>query len=1096
MTKLQEWLKELGLEQYAGVLAENDIDFDILSDLEENDFEKLGLSLGHRRKLLKAIAALQPTPEKSEPATQEAERRQVTVLFSDLVGSTALANEIDPEDMRALIQRYQDVCAGAIARFDGFIAKFMGDGVLAYFGYPQAQEDAAERSVYAALAIIEGLTQLKGPDEQALATRVGIATGLVVIGDIIGSGAAREHSIVGETPNLAARLQTLAEPNSVLVSQSTHHLLGRQFNYQSLGEQVIKGFANPVQVWRVLREAAVTSRFAAGRAARAGPFIGRVQEIGLLLDRWQLAKECEGQVVFLSGEAGMGKSRMVDALRERIADDPYYHLIFQCSPYHTNSALHPVIGQFERSAGFMLGDSAATKLEKLEALLSATDNLSDSTRGLFADLLSIPLDDRYPPLELSPPQRKAATIAAIVHQLSQLAEQKPVLFILEDAHWIDPTTQELVTRVIDSIASMCVLVLITARPEFLSPWTGRDHVTSLALSRLSKMQCTELIAGVVASGVLKSALVEDIVAKTDGVPLFIEELTKAVMESATPDRPAVPATLQDSLMARLDRLGPAKEIAQVASVIGQQFSYALLEAVAPASAGDVATGIARLVDAGLAFPQSRASEPSFSFKHALMRDVAYDNLLRGRRQQIHERVARALEEHFPAVAESEPELLAQHFGQAGLADLACNYRERAGDRAAARSNFAEAVAHFSAGLTEAGKSREGPDRSRRELTLLLKLGPPLAMMKGAQNAEVEELYQRAHEMGTTLADEIGLFKATWGLWYSANIGRKLEKARDRAQELVALAQQSTDQDLLLEAFHCRWSTAFFRGDVATTLKDSRQGVERYDPARHSWMGSVFGGHDPGVCAGQVHATALCLSGFTAEGKKRFDQALSLAEQLKQPHNLAHALQGGMLMHQLAGDHEGVGLVGQRLIELVDKYNFPPHRLHALIITGWANAVGQDSKAGLELIEAEFPRASAIGYFFGYYAALLAEARAKFGGVSNALTLLHSAIETLTEPGIGFCVPELYRLQGMCLLRLDSRNGEEAMTSLQTAVGIAKQQRALLFQLKAAINMAEAAASIGQPERGLQPLRDLCANLPEGFDAPQLAEAKRHLATKP
>jgi class 3 adenylate cyclase len=1098
MTNLPEWLNEQGLEQYASVFADNDIDFDILSDLSESDLEKLGLSFGHRRKLLKALAVLQPAPSQPEtlPApleTKAAERRQVTVLFSDLVGSTALANEIDPEDMSALIKRYQDVCAGAIARFDGFIAKFMGDGVLAYFGYPQAQEDAAERSVYAALAIIDGLSQLQGTDGQALQTRIGIATGLVVIGDIIGTGVSREHSIVGETPNLAARLQTLAEPNSVLVSQSTHHLLGRQFDYQSLGEQTLKGFANPVQVWRVVSEAVVASRFAAGHFARTGPFVGRVQEMELLLDRWRLARDGEGQVVFLSGEPGMGKSCIVDALYERIVGDSYYHLIFQCSPYHTNSALHPVISQLERSAGFALEDSAAAKLEKLEALLSATDNLSDFTRSLFADLLSIPLDESYPLLDLQPAQRKAATIAAIVHQLTQLAEQKPVLFLLEDAHWIDPTTQELVSRVIDGIAATRVLVLLTARPEFLSPWTGRDHVTSLALSRLSKTQCAELIAGVATDGMLNRAMVEDIVAKTDGVPLFIEELTKAIMESATPDRPAVPATLHDSLMARLDRLGAAKEIAQVASVIGQQFSYALLQAVAPPSAGDVAAGIARLVDAGLAFPQSRANEPSYSFKHALMRDVAYDNLLRARRQQIHGRVARVLEEHFPAVAESEPELLAQHFGQAGLVDSACTYYERAGDRAAARSSFAEAVAHFSAGLSQADQLQESPDRSRRELALLLKLGPAFAIMKGPQSPEAEEVYGRAHKIGTILGDETGLFKATWGLWMAANVGRNLERARDRAQELVTLAQHSTDQNLLLEAFHCRWSTAYFRGDVATALKDSREGIERYDPARHSWMGPVFGGHDPGVCAHQVHAATLCLSGFIGEGNERFEQALSLAERLKQPHSLAFALQNGMLISQLSGDPKAVERVGERLIELADKYNFPPLRAHARLLCGWARALGQDAEAGLEMMEAEFPRASAIGPLFRYYAALLAEARAKFGKISEALAVLRWALDTVTEPGIGFCVPELYRLQGVCLLRLDLDNEEEAMTSLQMAVDLAKQQNAALFQLKAAIDMANAANSMGQPERGLQPLRDLCASLPEGFDAPVLAEATQLLS---
>ncbi|MDB6147175.1 MAG: adenylate cyclase, partial [Spartobacteria bacterium] len=984
---------------------------------------------------------------------------------------------------------------GAIARFDGFIAKFMGDGVLAYFGYPQAQEDAAERSVYAALAIIEGLTQLNGPDGRALATRVGIATGLVVIGDIIGTGAAREHSIVGETPNLAARLQTLAEPNSVLVSQSTHHLLGRQFNYQSLGEQVIKGFANPVQVWRVLREAAVTSRFAAGRAARAGPFIGRVQEMGLLLDRWQLAKECEGQAVFLSGEPGMGKSRMVDALFERIADDPYYHLVFQCSPYHTNSALHPVIRQFERSAGINLEDSAAVKLEKLEALLSATDNLSDTTRNLFADLLSISLDKSYPPLELSPAQRKAATIAAIVHQLTQLSEQKPVLFVLEDAHWIDPTTQELISRAIDGIASARVLVLITARPEFLSPWTGRDHVTSLALSRLSKTQCAELIAGVATSQVLKKALIEDIVTKTDGVPLFIEELTKTVMESTTPDRPAVPATLQDSLMARLDRLGPAKEIAQVAAVIGQQFSYALLEKVSSASVSDLETGIARLVDAGLAFPQSRASEQSYSFKHALMRDVAYDNLLRGRRQQIHERVARALEEHFPAVAEGEPELLAQHFMQAGLADLACAYYERAGDRATARSNFAEAVAHFSAGLKQAGQLPENQERARRELALLLKLGPAIAIIEGQQSRQLEEVYERACTIGTTLNDQAAVFKATWGGWYSAIVGRNLAKARDRAQELVTLGRQSHNADLLLEAFHCRWSTAFFRGDVETALNDSGEGVARYDRAQHSWMGAVFGGHDPGVCAHCVQAMTLSLSGMLGQAKTCLEQALSLAETLKHPHTLAHALQNAGLAYQIAGDYEALERTAQLAIELADKYNFPPQRAHALMLSGWLQAVGQDSEQGLELMEIEFTRAAAIGPLFRFYAALLAEGRLKFGKVTDALAVLKWALDTVSEPGVGLYVPELYRLQGMCLLRLNSGNNEDAMASLQMAADIAKQQNALLFQLKAAVSMAAAADSLGRPERGLKLLHELWTNLPDGFEAKELAEAKRFLLIK-
>ena len=546
-------------------------------------------------------------------------------------------------------------------------------------------------------------------------------------------------------------------------------------------------------------------------------------------------------------------------------------------------------------------------------------------------------------------------------------------------------------------------------------------------------------------------------------------------------------------MARLDRLGPAKEIAQTAAVIGQQFSYSLLEMVSSASATDVSTGIARLVDAGLMFPQSQRAEPSYSFKHALMRDVAYDNLLRARRQQIHERVARALEEHFHSVAENEPELLAQHFARGGLADLACTHSERAGDRAAARSNFAEAVANFSAGLTEAGKLAEGLDRSRRELALLLKLGPAVSIIQGAQSPEVEQVYGRAQAMATSLGDEAGMFKATWGLWYTANVGRKLEQARDRAQELVVLAERSSDADLLLEAFHCRWSTAQFRGDVATALRDSREGIERYNPVRHSWMGPVFGGHDPGVCAHQVVAQALCLSGFIGQAKKFAEQALSLAEMLKHPHSLGHALFNALIVYQLSGDDENVDRFARRVIELANRYNFPPLRSHGIMTSGWAKAVIHTSSAGVEVMEAEYPRAIGIGPLFRYYAVLLAEAQAKFGKFSEALTILRPALQTVTEPGVGICVPELYRLQGVCLFRLDSHNEKEAINSLQVAIHIAKQQQATLFQLKAAIDIAEVASSIRQPETDLQPLRELYANLPEGFDAPQLAQAKQLLS---
>ena len=559
MPDLENWLKHFGLEALAGVLASNDVDLDILPDLTEADFEKLGISLGHRRKLLKAIATLhgaavtpqaEATPEapatllKAAP-TSEAERRQVTVLFSDIVGSTALATALDPEDMSDLIKRYQDACAGAIARFDGYIAKFLGDGVLAYFGYPQAHEDSTESSVHAALAIIDAIGRIARPDGHRLETRIGIATGLVVVGDIIGTGAAREESIVGETPNLAARLQTLADPNTVVVADATYRLLGRTFEYESRGEHLLKGFAKPVPAWRVLREAPLASRFEAARATILAPFVGRAQEMGLLLERWRLAQHGEGQTVLLTGEPGMGKSRLVEALFDRIGSEPHQRIVVQCSPYHTNTAFYPVLRQIEQAARFVLEDKAAQKLDKLDAWLAKAGMPISPIAPLLANLLSLPAEGRYPPLELAPAQFKNAAISALVDYILHLSERDPVLLDLEDAHWIDPTTLELMTRLIDSIGSARVLLVVTARPEFVSPWTGRDHVLTLALSRLSKTQCAEIVAGIAPAHSLTLEVVDDILARTDGVPLFVEELTRTMAESPTLDRLAVPATLQE-----------------------------------------------------------------------------------------------------------------------------------------------------------------------------------------------------------------------------------------------------------------------------------------------------------------------------------------------------------------------------------------------------------------------------------------------------------------------------------------------------------------------------------------------------------------------
>ncbi|HEV8503150.1 MAG TPA: AAA family ATPase [Casimicrobiaceae bacterium] len=1085
MDDLAQWLRSHGLEQYAQVFAANDVDRKLLAELTEGDLEKLGLSLGHRRKLLQALkvhdagaGTAPPAVAAAAPSPHDGERRQVTVLFCDLVGSTALAQALDPEDMGAFIRRCQSVASDCIARYDGFVAKFMGDGVLAYFGYPHASEDAAEQAVRAALMLRDGIGTLRTPRGDVARSRIGIATGMVVVGDVAGAGASREHSIVGDTPNLAARLQALADPDTILIGAQTAQLLGRRFDLADLGEQALKGFAQPMRAWRVLGETSAESRFAATRTAATGALFGRDEELAFLLERWRRACAREGQAVLVTGEPGMGKSRLVDALLRRIPETERNRITLQCSPYHVNSALYPVIGHLQRAAGFAGGDSADARLDKLEAMLGRSQGATGlAATGLIAELLSLPAD-RYPQVDLLPFQRKAAMLAALVDILKRLAENAPVVLLLEDAHWIDPTTRDLLTRLIDAVDAAPVMIVVTARPEFASPWPERAHVTTLALERLTPAQCAALVADVVAPAMLPSDVVDDIVMRADGVPLFAEELGKSVSE-ALQDRLTVPSTLRDSLMARLDRLGDAKDTAQVAAVIGQQFSYVLLAAVAGVPADVLAANVERLVDAGLALRQGRGMEISYSFKHALVRDVAYETLLRTRRQELHAKIAHTLVAVFPAVAESEPELLAHHFSRAGDSEAASAYSERAGDRAAPRSSVAEAVAHYTAALGEVGRMSTGDARTRRELTLLLKLGPLLANLKGPQNAEVAAVYERAHEHADALRDHVELFKATWGLWYHTLVGRRLDLARDRADALIELAAKTGNGDLVLESFHCRWSTAIFRGEVPTALALSMQGIERYDRAQHAWMGPIFGGHDPGVCAYCVAGLGFSVTGQSEKVHDCAAQAIALGEALKHPMSLGHALMNALTSLQIVGDRRAVEQHARRLLELAERYNLPPFRAHALMTGSWARIAGDDIDAGVAAMESEYPRAAAVGPLFRYYAMLLAGARLDVGRHGDALTLTRDALATVTEPGVGFVVPELHRLEAAALRGL--HDDDAAATALRAACDLACRQGADLLALRAAADLAAMPAADAQRD-GHRRLAQIRAGLAADVDA--------------
>jgi class 3 adenylate cyclase/tetratricopeptide (TPR) repeat protein len=1056
------WLRNQGLGQYEAKFRESEIDAQVLLELTELDLEKLGVPLGHRKRLLKAIASLSaaealatnsgPAPTKASPATDAAERRQVTVMFCDLVGSTAMSGALDPEVLGGLIRRYQDAAAGAIGRFGGFVAKFMGDGVLAYFGFPRAYEDAAERAVRAALAIVAEVSNVARPDGKPLQTRIGIATGLVVVGEIIGAGTAQEHSIIGETPNLAARLQALAAPDTILIGETTRHLLGALFDLEPTGEHELKGFAHPMPVWCVRGEASVESRFAAIRPGGKLSLIGRAHEMGLLLDRWRLARSGEGQIVAVIGEAGIGKSRIVEALQEALAGEPHARIHLQCSPYHSDSALYPLIQHLARAARFVAADSPSAKIEKLGALFAS--GAADTTKiPLLAELMSIPVAASTPPLSLTPAQRKAAITALLVGEIVRLGQTDPVLLVLEDAHWIDATTLELMMRLTDSIGPARLLALVTARSDFAPPWLARPHAMLLTLGRLGRAECARLIAEIAPAQGLSADTVAAIVARTDGVPLFVEELTKSVMESAGRGDTAVPATLQDSLMARLDRLGEGRDVAQIASVIGRQFTVSLLDAVAVRGGAGLEAALAKLVAAGIVFPEGRGLEGSYSFKHALVRDAAYDSLLMSRRRHWHERIARVLEERFPELAANEPELLAHHFGEAGFVAQACNYRGRAGARALSRSAYKEAIAHFSAGLKLA-ETLPDAEGMRRQLDFLLKLGPSFMVVRGFQSSDVEDAYRRAADIGERLGDGPGSFKAKWGLWLHGSMSRKTKLARDRARELVTLAERSGDGDLLLEAYHCRWSTSFFCGDVAAGLTDSRIGMNSYDMARHRHLGQAFGGHDPGVCAFVVNALSVQMAGDREQADKSIARALDLAGALDHPASLGHALNNSGMCHQLVADRETTLAFARQIAALAEKFGLLPLRASSSLLTGWATAVGSGVADAARLIDAEIANATAAGPLPQYYLGMAGEVLLAAGRPADGLAHLDRAIAAIDEPGVGFYLPEIYRWRGECLLALGRDRKDEARQAFATARSVARQQGAVIFERRADAALAK------------------------------------------
>jgi predicted ATPase/class 3 adenylate cyclase len=1112
MTGIAEWLESIGLGEYAQRFGENAIDLSVVRDLTEQDLKDLGVLLGHRRKMLRAIADLKRdvlrTPQMgTEPAPRDsAERRQLTVMFCDLVGSSALSARLDPEDLRAVIGAYHACIAEVIARNEGVIARYMGDGVLAYFGYPQAHEDDAEQATRAGLALVDAVPNLQTDIGTELQVRVGIATGMVVVGDLTGEGAAQEQAVIGETPNLAARLQTLAEPGTVLVSESTHRLTGGHFEYRNLGPVALKGWAEPMPAWQVLGTSGVESRFEAQHKTRLTPLIGRDEEIELLLRRWRHATQAEGCVVVLTGQPGIGKSHIAQALQERLQAEPHIRLRYFCSAHHTNSALYPFIGQLERAARFERSDAPAEKFAKLEALLAQSRSDADYTFPLLASLLSLPPSDRYRLPDLSPQKRKEMTLAALLAQLNGLAAQRPVFILFEDVHWADPTSLELLTLVLERVPRLRVLLLITARPEFTQPWPGHAHVTTVSLTRLSRRDGAELIDRVTAGKTLPEEVMNQILARTDGVPLFVEELTKTVLETGLLEeqeghyvlnRPlpsmAIPTTLHASLMARLDRLAPVREVAQIGAVVGREFSYELLNTVAGLPRERLEEALAQLVRSELIFCRGEPPQAIYTFKHALVRDAAYSGLLKSRRAALHATIADAFEQRFPEIVEAQPETLAHHLTEAGLFEKAEGYWLQAGKKAAMRSANLEAIAHSQRGIEASGHLADGARTDRLELDFQLVLGPCLIATQGPASNKAVATFARARELCERLGDPPEQLQVMFWLTTASVIRGELPLAQETIAALLHLAEAHGDRPALLNAMRGQAMIRLFMGHLAGAREVIERAVEAfYASNEEDRLAARAAGQDAGVADLALMSWALWLLGHVDTAITRMNAAIQRADAIDHPHSQAYACYYASVLHALRGEMLNAQGYAERCLTLSEEHGFRQWRGLAHAVRGICVTLLDPSSSALEEVRGALDEYRGAGYQLGITAlyVLLCPALLSSHKSEAALDLIEQGLATANRNSERVFEAELYRVKARALFIRGAPNARtEAQLLLDQALTTAGSQHAKALELRAARDLAALWIDQGRREEALDLLAPIYAWFTEGFDTQDLKEAK-------
>lgn len=1094
-----QWLRSLGLAQYERAFRDNAVDVDTLPRLSSDDLKELGVTaVGHRRKLLDAIARLNDTSSlaakdrlgrigrsvgrsasRPAPVHSGAERRQLTVMFCDLVGSTALASTLDPEEYRAILNAYHSACTATIAGFGGFVAKYMGDGVLAYFGYPQAHEDDGVRAVRAGLALVEEVNHLAVPSGfEFLRARVGIATGLVVVGDLIGMGASQEESVVGETPNLAARLQTLAPPGGVVIAPATKRLLGSEFKLTDLGLQDLKGFAAPIAAWQVLGPSVVESRFDA-HSTGATPLIGRAEELGRLARRWEQARAGDGQVVLLSGEAGIGKSRLAREFRGRVQTDPHTARQYQCSPFFSNSPLYPFIEEIEREAAFREEDTPQERLAKLEALLAqATDDVP-ALLPFFTTMLSIPAGERYALSLQDPQQQRELTIKAMISYILGLAQRTPLFLLFEDVHWADPTTLEVLDKLIDRIVAERVLLLVTFRPEVALAWQGRPHVSEIVLSRLTPRESTKLAEEVAGCTELPAEAIHQIFERTDGVPLFVEELTKAMLEQ---ESGAVPATLHDSLMARLDRVPAAKTVAQQASVIGRTFAYDLLSAISPQRGPELRRALRQLVSSELVFVSGAAPRVAYTFKHALVRDAAYGSLLKSHRQELNARIAAILEQDYPDVVDRQPELIAHHMSEARIAERAVSYWQRAADEAARRQAHQEAIAHCSRGLAMVNLIPDRTQRNQHELRLQVRLGNSAMSAKGWSAEEVGSALYRARSLCAELGDDRLLHPILSGLFGFHVFEAELHTAEEIGLELLALGEARNDRVLRVDGHRSLLNACYKLGKFAEAQEHFERGIRLYEEG--PWPATLIQQlDDPGPHLLVLGGCVLWVRGYPDRARQAVADAIAAGHRGGHHLSTAHAVHMSGHLAELMDDWEGVRRANEATMALATEWGLSGQRQQVIRRERLvAVALSNDPE------QMEYKRRHPQpGFARSLHDGVLARAYGRCGAPEEGLRVIKKSLAWTEETGSRFFNAELCRIQAELLLLM--RRLDEAERSYRKALEIAREQGARMWELKSACDLAEMLREQKRQAEARDLLVPIYCWFSEGFDVLELCRSK-------